>query len=337
MTNSSNKFRMDIPSHGSPDNFGPAPLQASLTPQDRRVPAWLMSLCLHCMLFVALLIGINSIPRGGAKVDNRPGGIVLVDLQNDATEYLSEGETLVAETSTTQQSPPPMATASELPPDLPGIEAQPIPISGVGRELVDGLPGANQLLDGPAPNRPVGGRTTTDVFGIKGTGTRFVYVFDRSRSMEGYNLRPLLAARQALIRSIESLDESSQFQIIFYNHSTTVFRGNQLSQLHQADDETKRAAIQFVNSVRGDGGTDHINALKQAFLLRPDVIFFLTDAEGGFTAAELRDLSQLNRTAAVINAIEFNDRRGNDRSLEQLARENGGQYIFKDIRTLRLE
>lgn len=302
---------------------------------DRKIPAWLMSLMLHTLLFLALLLTINVIPRGGAEVENRAGGIVLVNLQAETTEYLTEGEVLESSEAITNQSPPPMPSSAELPPDLPGLDSSSAPIAGVGDDWMDGLPGADQLVEGPAPNRNIGGKVTTEVFGLKGTGRKFVYVFDRSHSMEGYNARPLMAARQALLESLDSLTEEHQFQIIFYNHSTTEFAVDRYGQLHTADEKTIQAAKNFVNSVRGDGGTDHVNALKKALQLRPDVIFFLTDAEGGFTRAELRELSQLNRSAAVINSIEFGERRTNDRTLEQLSRENGGQYVFKDIRTFR--
>ena len=78
-------------------------------------------------------------------------------------------------------------------------------------------------------------------------------------------------------------------------------------------------------------------ALKQALNLAPDVIFFLTDAEGGFTDADLREISRRNRSAAIINAIEFGAYRSRNRSLEAVARTSGGQYVFKNINTLRLD
>jgi hypothetical protein len=316
----------------TPAEFSSPPLL-----KDRQIPAWLLSLVLHTGIFLVLLVAVSNVPHGGSETENRAGGIVLVDLQSEATEYLSEGDVReINAASSAEQSPPPTLVADNLPPDLPGMEASNVPITGVGKELVDSLPGADQLIEGDSASLRLGGKVTTEVFGIKGTGQKFVYVFDRSKSMEGYGSRPLLAARQALIQSLQSLGEKHQFQILFYNEDVTIFKPDQ-GQLHLATEEMKKAAIQFVNSVRGDGGTDHINAIKKALLLRPDVIFFLTDAEGGFSRDELRELSQLNRSAAVINAIEFGEARGRDRSMEVLTRENGGQYLFKDIRTLRVD
>lgn len=80
-----------------------------------------------------------------------------------------------------------------------------------------------------------------------------------------------------------------------------------------------------------------MKALAEAFKLGPDVIFFLTDAEGGFTEADLQEIGRRNRSAAVINTIEFGERRLHNHSLEAVARDSGGQYIFKNINTLRLD
>ncbi len=311
--------------------------------RDRQVPAWLMSLVLHTVLFTLLLLVLKVTPKGAAEIEHREGGIVLADTSAEVTEYLSEGDFLesgaAASNVAAQQSSPPSTSVDDLPPDLPGMDSSPMALSGVGDALVDSLPGADQLLkgDGPGQGGSGGGKVTTQVFGVKGTGTKFVYVFDRSKSMEGYDARPLLAARQELIRSLRSLGDKHQFQILFYNEDVTMFKPGQQGLLHFATDEIKDQAYQFVNRVRGDGGTDHLNALQRALALKPDVIFFLTDAEGGFTPVELNQIGRWNRAATVINAIEFGEQQGRDRSLERLTRENGGQYIFKDIRTLKLE
>src|SRR5262245_17102357 len=54
----------------------------------------------------------------------------------------------------------------------------------------------------------------TQVFGVTGRGRKFVYVFDRSLSMQG---APLAAAKRELIASLGRLEDGQQFQIIFYN------------------------------------------------------------------------------------------------------------------------
>ncbi|MDG1872561.1 MAG: VWA domain-containing protein [Mariniblastus sp.] len=309
---------------------------SGLGPQGR-VPAWLLSLLLHSFIFAGLLLGLSQFQNGASDVENRSGGIVLVNSTSEATEYLSEGDVEQAsEQSRTADSPPPTALNNELPPDLPGMETTETMRSGAGDRLVDSLVGADSLIDLPQSKLNIGGQVTTEVFGIKGTGSRFVYVIDRSKSMAGYGGRPIIAARQQMRESIDSLKKHNQFQIIFYNEGVRIFNPDGRPTMYEATDKTKEQAKEFIQRTNPTGGTDHVFALKRAFQLHPDVIFFLTDAEGGFTQRELRMLGDLNHSSAVINAIQFGIRPGTTPSLAAVARNSGGQYIFKNIQTLQI-
>ena len=301
----------------------------------KSLPAWLLSLLLHLSLIAGLIFFLTQIPNGSGEVDNRTGGIVLVDIQSETTEYLSEGD--IAQNSNPASAPDSSTPSVDLEkrPELPGMEVTTGEVVGAEDLLANKLPSADSLIVGSVANGKIGGKMTTEVFGIPGTGSRFVYLIDRSKSMEGYNFRPMLAARQELWKSVTSLNESNQFQIIFYNNEVDIFRRK--LNLHAASEVNKDAAKQYIESIRPDGGTDHLAALKTAFKLSPDVIFFLTDAEGGFTADEIFELSRRNYSRAIINTIEFGERRSNDRSLEAIARNSGGKYIFKNINTLRVE
>lgn len=301
----------------------------------KSLPAWLLSLLLHLSLIAGLIFFLTQIPNGAGEVDNRTGGIVLVDIQSESTEYLSEGD--IAQNSNPASAPDSSTPSVDLEkrPELPGMEVTTGKVVGAEDLLANKLPSADSLIVGSVANGKIGGKMTTEVFGIPGTGSRFVYLIDRSKSMEGYNFRPMLAARQELWKSVTSLNESNQFQIIFYNNEVDIFRRK--LNLHAASEVNKDAAKQYIESIRPDGGTDHLAALKTAFKLSPDVIFFLTDAEGGFTADEIFELSRRNYSRAIINTIEFGERRSNDRSLEAIARNSGGKYIFKNINTLRVE
>jgi len=211
------------------------------------------------------------------------------------------------------------------------------PLTGVGDDLIEALPGANSLTEGTTQGREVGGQVTTELFGVKGTGNRFIYVFDKSDSMNGYEGRPLRAAKQALLASLESLGEVNQFQIIFYNTGRDTFKRGNETTMFFGTPEVKQAAQRFVQGVAASGGTDHLQALRYALSLKPDVVFLLTDAEGGFTSDELSQIADWNRSGAVINAVEFGQGSQNDgdRSLEALVREHRGQYVYKNILTLK--
>ena len=304
----------------------------------RTVPAWLLSFLLHTLILFSLLFLLSRFSGGASEVENRAGGIVLVNAVAKTTEYLAEGDvTEPSPAAAQQQSPPPMAT-EERPPDLAGLESNPSELTGVGQDFSEALSGADSLLDGMNSQRPIGGQVTTEVFGVKGTGSQFVYVFDRSASMEGYEGRPLRAAKQALIESLESLKENHQFQIIFYNDQTKIFRPDgRGDRLAFATDLMKQKGAGFVQSIRGDRGTNHMQAIKQALAFGPDVIFLLTDAEGGFNQQDLSRISQWNRAGTVINAIEFGvgGKPTLTNSLRILSRENGGQYTYKNVLSFR--
>jgi hypothetical protein len=72
--------------------------------------------------------------------------------------------------------------------------------------------------------------------------------------------------------------------------------------------------------------------------MRPDVIFFLTDAaEPQLTPRELTDIQRRNRSEATIHSIEFGSGpfRGGDNFLVRLARQNHGQHVYVDITKLK--
>jgi hypothetical protein len=331
---------MDIDSaNDRPDTFLPGDGGFAPSVRSHPVPAWLLSCGLHT-LFLVLLAAVYQVTFSGAAAEQtRTGGIVLVAADTETTEYLSEGDNSDSSSpsETAAQSPPPLPTQTERLPDLPGMAANESPLTGVGDDLIEALPGANSLTEGTTQGREVGGQVTTELFGVKGTGNRFIYVFDKSDSMNGYEGRPLRAAKQALLASLESLGEVNQFQIVFYNTGRDTFKRGNESTMFFGTPEVKRSAQRFVQGVTASGGTDHLQALRYALSLKPDVVFLLTDAEGGFTSDELSQIAEWNRSGAVINAIEFGQGSQNDadRSLEALVRDHRGQYVYKNILTLK--
>lgn len=173
-----------------------------------------------------------------------------------------------------------------------------------------------------------------NVFGVEGTGNKFIYVFDRSGSMEG---APLAAAKSQLLKSLETLDDLRQFHIIFYSHRLLSFDlSGARGRIAFGTDQNKRAAARFVASVKADGGTDRFLALKTALALQPDTIFFLSDADDPMRNRELNEILRINeRTGAKICVIEFGTgKEPHDNFLKLLARESGGNYKFIDIAKL---
>jgi hypothetical protein len=168
------------------------------------------------------------------------------------------------------------------------------------------------------------------LFGLSSRGSSVVYVFDRSGSMEG---APLAAAKRELLESIHGLTRVQQFQIIFYNERA---KAMQPPQLAFADDNGLRQAESFVKGVAASGGTNHVEALLLALRMKPDIVFFLTDADDPqLTAKELEAVWSKN-AGAIINVVEFKNgpQTSEGRTLSKLAEQNRGEYKYVDVSAL---
>lgn len=311
---------------------------------DRDVPAWLVSLFVHAALVVFLGYTAARIMHG----TNAPVGAELIATMSDGLtgedNYYTDGDedelgaVQLASADTTSESGgslselfddrPPVETGDALPAvDQPG---------GMGLAGDGQATGAGEFTKGPRGDaKPSGSKARTQIYGIEGEGSKFVYVFDRSGSMGGGAGSPLNSAKAQLLASLEDLDTVHQFQIIFYNQDPTVMQlGGQRGRLIFGTDQSKLLAQRFIKGITASGGTEHQAALEKAIKMGPDVIFFLTDAdEPGLSASQLDRIRRMNDGRASIHAIEFGlgpaVRKNN--FLSELARENDGKYLYIDI------
>ncbi|MEE3075934.1 MAG: VWA domain-containing protein [Planctomycetota bacterium] len=305
----------------------------------RHLSAWIGSLILHVFLLVAAGLFLRAIPQGADVEPGRTAGIVLAKTNNDQTQYFSDSSEASQSTSTeSSQNASAASTLAESRPNLPEVTGL-LPTLPTGTQAntpnTGSLTDATSLLSGGSGVGKVGGQTT-QVFGVQGTGSKFVYVFDRSASMEGYGGRPMLEAKRELIASLNSLQKTSRFQIVFYNERPTVFNPNPTTppELLFGTDSNKEQAQSFVQSIRGRGGTRHLDALRAALKMGPDVIFFLTDAdEPQLTSAQLAEIDRWNRSAATIHTIEFGvgAEDAGPNFLREIAKRNLGQYVYRDV------
>jgi hypothetical protein len=312
---------------------------------ERALPAWGVSLLFHCSAILLLVYAAQNWPQGVGERGDHSIGIVLNQSKDDGA--LRDGDAgqgddpyrvrPVVEPPALIPTPPPAATVSELPReqarlvpvrlaaapvgqtnDQPG-EARPATGGGLGRS---GTPGGT-------------GYATTSVFGVEGHGNKFVYLFDRSASMDG---PPLSSAKRQLVESLQQLDDVNQFQIIFFNSKTRIFDASGGGKrIAFASDRNKQLAANFIGGITADGGTDRTIALRDALSLSPNVIFFLSDADDPMSASELAEVTRLNRRAqAAICVIEFGRKPTPtaDNFLMQLARESGGKYGYVDTTKL---
>tara|TARA_B100000029_G_scaffold286580_2_gene280331 strand:- start:503 stop:1096 length:594 start_codon:yes stop_codon:yes gene_type:complete len=179
----------------------------------------------------------------------------------------------------------------------------------------------------------------TQFLGIRDKGTRFVYVLDRSGSMSrsvGPNRpTPLEVAKSELMASLQHLDASQQFQVIFYNNQHRPMTLGGRNTLHSATDINKTLARQQIARVTGDGGTFHYPALKTALQFDPEVIYFLTDADQNTSIhpGDMERLVRTNRGRTRIHTIKFGQGAElvTNHYVRQLAVKNGGRYRYRDI------
>lgn len=173
----------------------------------------------------------------------------------------------------------------------------------------------------------------TSFFGHQANGTRFVYVLDASGSMFDYNA--ISVAKAELLASLEQLEPTQQFAIIFYNDRVHPLRTPEGKEgLFWGTDTNRTFASQFIRGVRPDGGTRHLDALLMALGYGPEVIFFLTDAgEPVLYPGDLDKIKKRNNGRSRIFTIEFGKGANlrADNFLKKLARENGGSHAYRDV------
>ena len=160
-----------------------------------------------------------------------------------------------------------------------------------------------------------------------------VFVVDRSGSMTGEKIEQ---ARGALKFVLNNLREGDLFNIVAYDSEVESFR----PELQRFNDETRKAAVGFVEGIYAGGSTNIHAALKIALSQlqdskRPSYVMFLTDG--------LPTVGETNEMKIVEGAKEANGVRArvfafgvgydvNSRLLDKLVRENFGQsqYVRPD-------
>ena len=311
---------------------------------------WLLSLVLHLVMLIlfgvafhipakqgggiSLFFSLDSGANAPARFDgDRDGPAMMIAAGNPA----SSAGTATAPASSLQQllaSGPPIDPAMLLPTGTVPVGAGTLEAGGVGSASA-GRTGSGSRGGSDGSGGFGQGRATTSIFGVPGEGYKFVYVFDRSGSTGGPPGRDTLTAAKAqLVASIQGLEKTHQFQIIFYNEKPVIFNPSGTpGRLAFANRANKDRAVRFVESITADGNTNHVDALKLAIRLHPDVIFFLTD--GDDPKLSRRELDQIQRmaTGITLNTIEFGPgpKPEEESFLATLAEENGGHYVYVDL------
>jgi hypothetical protein len=271
--------------------------------------AFLLALAAHGLLFLALWWCPTFSERTSANsTDTR----VVVELCK-----------LDLGSSSNHDEPVPIAESMgpnvALAPAFNPVLKEPSPIGS------EPTPAANNATSSPgATAGSPSGYGPGSLFPLPNKAVRAVYVLDRSVSMgEGDRLE---IARSELIASLQRLPARSCFQVIAYNnYAETLVIDNNVCFL-AADQTTIEKVALELKKLAPSGGTDHAKALRRGLNLRPDVLYFVTDADD--LSLELVDNLTKSNACVAIHTIELTNRRNPrpDGSLARLARCTGGTY-----------
>lgn len=333
-------------------SWTPPKLDRDATTERAAVPSWIASVCVHGTIMVCFALSMQSCEQGhsgAAEEDFKHVGIYVKPAEDNSennpnestaeespTEETNPTETMPAEADIAETTP----SLDEVPAELtlpetelprtigPGGALSELPRTAATADTLVGLEGA------PPPGTALSaGQGTTSFFDIKAKGTRFVYIVDHSGSMGFYG--QLRVAKAELMSSLQSLDSTQQFQIIFYNGNLNEMKlRGQPPSLWWGTDINRTLSYQFIRGVTPDGGTAHMPALRKALSYRPEHIFLLTDADQPILSKpNLEEVKRINKGRTQIHAIEFGEGGflGIENHLGRLARQNGGTYRYRDV------
>jgi von Willebrand factor type A domain len=272
----------------------------------------------------------GTVPGEGGGLPGEIGALGTLPLVPSSGETIPLGVARdpVADTLLAEITPASQPDRSEkLQQDLPGPDTSAsgtIPGSGPG--------GGGGEGGGSGGGAGLGVGPGTQFFGAREHARSFAYVIDCSGSMAMRG--SLEVAKREVLASLAQLPPDAQFAVIFYNLEARMIVDRQGRQaLMPATAANKEWVRHELAKVVPDGGTDHMIALRRALTIKPEVIFFLTDADL-MTNSEVDEiLAEVGSTR--IQAVEFG--RGIDLGqrtpLARLAVTTGGTYRYIDVST----
>ena len=278
------------------------------------------------LLLLILLLTLNTKKGDGSGLASSGVGNASKDGDGKA-ESDGAGDT-EAQGRTGEESPKSKSLASSTANDPPKEEARRDADTG---QRGPGGTGLAQTADDDqpevdiAPNKSPAPKAKTyfissgaEFFGIRSSGSRFVFLIDGSSSMQGSRDS---AARKELIESVRRMDVDMELEVIFFTDVLSPVFGK-YRKLDDVDDVV--SAIQTTRPLMG--GTPVMEGVRRALGMKPDAVFLLTDGsfnEGDVTAA----VSVLNKNKIPINTIGFHFR-GSENVLRSLAKTSGGDYRY---------
>lgn len=287
------------------------------------------------------------------------GSAVLFKVVQPPDDFVSDGAGALVEESTSAVPPPEAVQSSEheLTSDpTVGLEVMStstssasfvIPVAKItsmdGKAISDiasKIEGAAKGLAGTGGGGKVGG--TMKFMGVQATGTSVVFVVDVSGSMVNgtKSVKTYEVLEREVAKFIHTLDDRSAFGIVVFSHDAKSFKQN----LVRANREEKERAVNWLKKLSPEAyvdpksseeerafhrGTRADRGLAEAFELKPDIIFFVSDGEPtGATPAQILkqvEQSQGSGKKTAINSVAYLADSG-QKFMRELAEKNGGTF-----------
>lgn len=275
-----------------------------IPPQPARSFPWWLPWCLSITLHAALALVFSLIPNAGTPgngvIDTRMSSPPAMDAAIHVS-MIDDPPRVPERLFQISQVAPPLPVVPTVTPPKPTASTI-APIQQVAARKPDEGNPRSDSTDHGGRGGAGGSGVATVFFEAPARGHSVVYVLDRSISM-GLN-GALGLVKTELLRSLAQLPPQARFQVVFFNRTAeTVHVDGQVTLLPASATNKQRVAGQL-ESLRAEGGTDHLPALKLALSLAPDVIYFLTDGND-LTPEHIRAVTQLNHGRSLIHTIDF--------------------------------
>ncbi len=289
------------------------PLNSPVSPQAEKRPAernstwasFFISVIVHISMLLILAMTFRVLQQEESPAVMIDTTFTLGEKQDDAIAELPSDVALI-ENEAVFSDEAPLSAEDILHPesdyDLPGLKA----LSG------------GSGLGGFGAGGGVG------FFGTTAKGKSFVFVVDCSGSMQGPRFQRALSE---LRNSLEQLEPQQKFQIVFFNdHALPLVHSEHSTKLMPATRQVLAEVFAWIEDRQAQGGTVPDDALRRALALKPDVVFFLTDADR--VPRKVRTLiANCNKHKSTVHTIAFGDR-GGETLMQGIAADHHGRYRF---------
>lgn len=302
----------------------------------------IISLALHTGLLTVLAMNFGRLASRAAPVDEYEARIRPTDPAEEQGFQWPTAAPVVQPTDTALDWPDNLSMLRALP--EPTIQDQPtgdgwdlggFGVGELGRSGVIGTGSGAGEGGGGGFGAGFGSRPgvgAAEVWRVRASGTRFVYVVDYSGSI----LVAQDELKHELKRSIGELAPGMSFNVVlFQGRRDKAVTDSFAPALQPANPENKKSFFEWLDRKAPEGGTEPLPALRRALQMQPDAIFFFSD--GYFDDNVVTEMARQNRGGRVqIHCLVFDEimlqdtsgmprQTDGSRRLQRIAEQNRGK------------